>query len=156
MTTYKKQCNKMKGVYLKWENTNVFPEYKYNSGPIVSSKILRRAKKIVIEILKNERNKIENGFKLLTRRYKDKYIEITYDYEAAYRRVKSTKLCPANDDCHGESDDSGIWICKNKIDYPELVGTILHEALHYFAYFNNKEICEKDEHYVMRALGDDC
>ena len=85
-----------------------------------------------------------------------KYIEITYDYEAAYRRVRSTKLCPMNDDCHGESDESGIWICKNKIDYPELVGTILHEALHYFAYFNNKEICEKDEHYVMRALGDDC
>ena len=138
--TYKKQCNKMKGVYLQWEDNNVFPEYKYNSGPIVSSKILRRAKKIVIEILTNERNKIEKGFKLLRRRYKDKYIEITYDYESAYRRVKSTKLCPANEDCHGESDDSGIWICKNKIDYPELVGTILHEALHYFAYFNNKEI----------------
>ena len=47
-------------------------------------------------------------------------------------------------------------LSKNKIDYPELVGTILHEALHYFAYFNKKEICEKDEHYVMRALGDDC
>ena len=69
MTTYKKQCNKIKGVYLNWEDNNVFPEYKYNSGPIVSSKILRRAKKIVIEILTNERKKIENGFKLLTKRY---------------------------------------------------------------------------------------
>ena len=34
----------MKGVYLKWEDNNVVPDYKYNSGPIVSSKILRRAK----------------------------------------------------------------------------------------------------------------
>ena len=154
--TYKKRCNKMKGVYLKWNDNCVFPEYKYNSGPIVSNKILKRAKKIVIEILTNEKDKIEKAFKSLTKRYKDKYIEITYDYEAAYRRVRSTKLCPASEDCYGESDESGIWICKNKIDYAELVGTILHEALHYFAYFNNKEICEKDEHYVMRILGDDC
>ena len=154
--TYKKRCNKMKGVYLKWNDNCVFPEYKYNSGPIVSNKILKRAKEIVIEILTNEKDKIEKAFKSLTKRYKDKYIEITYDYEAAYRRVRSTKLCPASEDCYGESDESGIWICKNKIDYAELVGTILHEALHYFAYFNNKEICEKDEHYVMRILGDDC
>jgi len=146
----------MKGVYLKWNDNCVFPEYKYNSGPIVSNKILKRAKKIVIEILTNEKDKIEKAFKSLTKRYKDKYIEITYDYEAAYRRVRSTKLCPASDYCYGESDESGIWICKNKIDYAELVGTILHEALHYFAYFNKKEICEKDEHYVMRILGDDC
>ena len=154
--TYKKRCNKMKGVYLKWNDNCVFPEYKYNSGPIVSNKILKRAKEIVIEILTNEKDKIEKAFKSLTKRYKDKYIEITYDYEAAYRRVRSTKLCPASDYCYGESDESGIWICKNKIDYAELVGTILHEALHYFAYFNKKEICEKDEHYVMRILGDDC
>ena len=52
--TYKKRCNKMKGVYLKWKDNCVFPEYKYNSGPIVSNKILKRAKKIVIEILTNE------------------------------------------------------------------------------------------------------
>ena len=146
----------MKGVYLKWNDNCVFPEYKYNSGPIVSNKILKRAKKIVIDILTNEKQKIEQAFKSLTKRYKDKYIEITYDYEAAYRRVRSTKLCPASDYCYGESDESGIWICKNKIDYAELVGTVLHEALHYFAYFNKKEICEKDEHYVMRILGDDC
>jgi len=154
--TYKKRCNKMKGVYLKWNDNCVFPEYNYNSGPIVSNKILERAKKIVIEILTNEKDKIEKAFKSLTKRYKDKNIEITYDYEAAYRRVRSAKLCPASDDCYGESDENGIWICKNKIDYAELVGTILHEALHYFAYFNKKEICEKDEHYVMRILGDDC
>ena len=128
--TYKKRCNKMKGVYLKWNENCVFPEYKYNSGPIVSNKILKRAKEIVIEILTNEKDKIEKAFKSLTKRYKDKYIEITYDYEAAYRRVRSTKLCPASDYCYGESDESGIWICKNKIDYAELVGTILHEALH--------------------------
>lgn len=154
--TYKKQCNSIKGVHLCWYNKRVFPKYNYNSGPIVSNKILKRAKIIVIKILTYERKKIENAFKFLAKRYKDKFINMTFNYELAYKRVLSTKLCPANDYCYGESDGSQIWICKNKIDYAELVGTILHEALHYFAFFNDKEICEKDEHYVMRLLGDDC
>jgi len=154
--TYIKEINSIKGVYLKWNSNHIFPEYKYNSGPVVSNKILSRAKKIVIDILTHERKKIENAFTFLAKRYKDKSIKITYDYDLAYKRVRSTKLCPANEYCYGESDERGIWICKNKIDYAELVGTILHEALHYFAFFNNKEICEKDEHYVMRILGDDC
>ena len=38
--TYKKRSNDMKGVYLTWNNECVFPEYKYNSGPTVSTKML--------------------------------------------------------------------------------------------------------------------
>ena len=34
------------------------------------------------------------------------------------------------------------------------MGTILHEALHYLCTFNGKDICEKDEHYVMELLGE--
>ena len=37
--TYLKEINSIKGVYLKWNNKYVFPEYKYNSGPIVSNKM---------------------------------------------------------------------------------------------------------------------
>ncbi len=36
-----------------------------------------------------------------------------------------------------------------------LVGTLLHEALHGAATMDNREICEKDEHQVIRQLGDD-
>ena len=36
------------------------------------------------------------------------------------------------------------------------VGTLLHEALHCLAMIDNKEICAKDEHQVIRELGDDC
>ena len=56
---YLKEINSVKGVYLKWNNKRVFPEYKYNSGPIVSNKILTRAKKIVIDILTYERKKLK-------------------------------------------------------------------------------------------------
>ena len=37
-----------------------------------------------------------------------------------------------------------------------LLGTMLHESLHYICTFNGKDICSKDEHYVMSLLGDDC
>ena len=154
---YRKYCNSLKGVNLKWEAQKVFPNYTYKSGPIVSRKIIKRAVEVVRRILTHERKKIEKAFKTLADiRYGHNKARVTFDYDNAYRRVLATKLCPANEYCYGESDNTGIWICKNKIHYAELVGTILHESLHYFAYFNDKEICEKDDHYVMRMLGDDC
>ena len=155
--SYKKKSNKLKGVCVKWDNNKVFPEYTYTSGPVLSNKTLVRAKKIVIDIMKEERNKIENAFLTLAKKkYKGEKKEIRFDYETAIKRIYSTKLGAENEYCYGESDEKQIWIFKNKIPYDILVGTILHEALHYFAYFNNKEICEKDEHAVMRMLGDDC
>jgi len=155
--SYKKQCNKIKGIHIKWNNKNVFPIYKYNSAPVLSNKILKRAVDIVIKILIEEKSKIEKPFKYLAKKkYKGKNIKIYFDYETAIKRVYSTKIGSENDDCYGESDEKQIWIFKNKIPYDILVGTILHEALHYFAYFNGKEICESDEHQVMRMLGDDC
>ena len=155
--SYKEKCKKIKGVSIKWDKNQVFPVYTYKSAPILSNKTLMRAKKIVIDILKEEGEKIECAFiSLAKKKYKGKKVNIDFDYDTAIKRVCSTKLGGENEHCYGESDEKQIWIFKNKIPYDTLVGTILHEALHYFAYFNKKEICEKDEHDVMRALGDDC
>jgi hypothetical protein len=35
-----------------------------------------------------------------------------------------------------------------------LVGTILHESLHNIGTINGKDICEKDEHTIMKSLGE--
>ena len=155
--SYKEKCKNIKGVGIKWDNKQVFPVYTYKSAPILSNKTLKRGKKIVIDIIKEEGKRIENAFiSLAKKKYKGRKINVEFDYETAKKRIYSTKLGSENEDCYGESDENQIWIFKNKIPYDTLVGTILHEALHYFAYFNNKEICEKDEHAVMRMLGDDC
>ena len=66
--SYKKKCNSIKGVHLSWNNNHAFPIYNYNSGPIVSNKILKRAKDIVIHILTHERKKIEKAFTFLAKR----------------------------------------------------------------------------------------
>ncbi len=36
----------------------------------------------------------------------------------------------------------------------ELLGTMLHESMHYLCLFNDKFLCEKDEHAVMQSLGE--
>jgi hypothetical protein len=147
----------MKGVHINWENNKIFPEYKYNSGPYVSQKRINKAIKIVIAILNEEEEKIKKGFKnLANKKYKGQNKTIKFNFDLAKKKVQNTKLSKNTDLIHGESNYYQIWISSNKLSDDELVGTILHESLHYIATFDNNEICEKDEHYVMSKLGDDC
>ena len=77
------------------------------------------------------------------------------DLKGAAGRVDNTSVCH-DESLYGESDGERIWIAKEKVNDAYLLGTMLHEALHYAARINNKYICEEDEHRVFRALGDDC
>lgn len=150
-----KYINKNSKIKVKWDNNNIFPIYKEISGSYVSQKRINRAKNIVIEILTIERNKIDKAFKtLINKKYKDKSIVIKYYYNSTLERVKNAKLSKESDIIDAETDDNIIWVCKNKMSDAHLIGAILHESLHYLARFNNKEICEKDEHYVMELLGE--
>ena len=152
---YLNKDSKIKGFQVKWNNNNIFPIYKEISGSHVSQKRINRAKNIVIKILTIERDKIDKAFKtLINRKYKDKNIIIKYYYYSTLERVKNTKLAKESDYIDAETDDNIIWVCKNKLSDAHLIGAILHESLHYLARFNNKEICEKDEHYVMELLGE--
>ena len=150
-----KYINKNSKIQVKWNNNNIFPIYKEISGSHVSQKRINRAKNIVIEILTIERNKIDKAFKtLINKKYKDRSIVIKYYYNSTLERVKNAKLSKESDIIDAETDDNIIWVCKNKMSDAHLIGAILHESLHYLARFNNKEICEKDEHYVMELLGE--
>ena len=155
--SYKKLANKINGVHIKWNNKNIFPEYKYTSGPIVSKKRINVAKEIVIMILNEEQKNILNAFKILAnKKYKNKNIDIKINFDSAIKCVNNTILTKENDEIYGETDGDTIWISPLKMSYEYIVGTLLHESLHHICTFNNKYICDKDEHYVMRLLGDDC
>lgn len=147
---------KLKGFKVKWKPKHIFPIYKAISGSHVSQKRINRAKNIVIEILNSEKDKIDKAFKtLINKKYKNKNIMIKYFYNSSIERVKNTRLSNESDDIDAETNDNIIWICKNKLSDSHLIGAILHESLHYIARFNNKDICEKDEHYVMKLLGEE-
>ena len=146
----------IKGVDIRW-GQGIFPEYRDISGPIVSKKRINRLKPIVKNLLIVEEDKILNAFKTLARkRYRGKTMMIKIDIPYALNRVDTVVLATDNEDIYGETDGYTIWISSIKMSDEILLGTMLHEALHGLVTFNKKGICEKDEHYCMSILGDDC
>ena len=153
---YKKLSKEFKGMHIVWKDKKIFPDYKFNSGSRVSQRRINRAAKIVIQLLDEEEEKIKKAFKeLADKKYKGKKLKINYDFKSAKNRVQNAKVNKESDTVDGESDYDQIWINSNKLSDDELVGVLLHESLHYLTTFNNKEICEKDEHYVMKLLGEE-
>ena len=76
--------------------------------------------------------------------------------EVAVHKIKNAVVCPGSDEDWGFSDEEKIWISTIKMNDTFLLGILLHESLHYCCTFNGKDICSKDEHYVMRLLGEKC
>ena len=134
---------------------SIFPEYPETSGSYVSQRRINKLKPVVIHILENKQQQILNAFKKLAARY-SKPPKIVLHIEDAIEKVRNARVTSESHSMHGESDNYRIWIPKNKTNDTVLMGTLLHEALHYICTFNGQDICEKDEHYVMALLGDDC
>tara|TARA_B110000008_G_C16952550_1_gene556880 strand:+ start:1185 stop:1592 length:408 start_codon:yes stop_codon:yes gene_type:complete len=134
---------------------NIFPTYPNTSGSYVSQRRINKLKPKVIEILENKQAIILKAFQQLSARYSRPPV-IQLHVEEAIQKVMNARVTGESGEMHGESDDYRIWIPKNKANDTLLFGTLLHESLHYICTFNGKDICSKDEHYVMRLLGDDC
>ena len=109
----------------------------------------------MICILKTKQSQILAAFKQLAKRY-SKPPKIELHIEQAIEKVRNARVTYESEDLHGESDDYRMWIPAAKCNDTYLMGTMLHEALHYICTFDGSDICSKDEHYVMRLLGDDC
>jgi hypothetical protein len=134
---------------------SVFPNYPPTSGSFISQRRINKQKESVINILQTKQSQILAAFKQLAKRH-SKQPKIEMHFDQAIEKVRTAKVTYDSDDLHGESDDYRMWIPSAKCNDTYLMGTMLHEALHYIATFDGKDICEKDEHYVMRLLGDDC
>ena len=133
----------------------IFPDYPNTSGSYVSQRRINKQKKTVIDILQKRESDIKRAFQQLAKRYSNPP-QIKLHIEQAIQKVERAKVTRASEELHGESDDTRIWIPSNKMNDIRLMGTLLHEALHYICTFNGRDICCKDEHYVMQLLGDDC
>eukprot|EP01084_Bolivina_argentea_P308700 533878_1 len=142
---YKQYARNVKGVFIRWhKNGNyIFPDYREVSGSHVSQKRINTAKEIVCLILKQEEKKITNSFEeFAKKRYGGRMI-LKVDIDGAIQRVNTARVKRDNDYDYGEADDERMWISACKLSDEYLVGTILHEAIHYIATFNGKDICEK-------------
>lgn len=144
------------GVHIKWNN-QIFPRYdKKISGSYVSQRRINKLKALAKKILEEERQRIQTVFMdYIRHRYKGRLMKVTFDIDGARERVENTYVCH-DETLFGESDGEKIWIAKDKMSDAYLLGTLLHEALHYTVLINGQFMCEKEEHRVFRRLGDDC
>ena len=134
---------------------SIFPEYPNTSGSHVSQRRINKQKEAVIRIIQTKQPQILAAFKQLAKRY-SKTPKIELHIEQAVEKVRNARVTLDSDELHGESDDYRMWIPAAKCNDTYLLGTMLHEALHYICTFDGNDICSENEHYVMRLLGDDC
>ena len=131
---------------------NIFPTYPNTSGSFVSQRRINKLKPKVIEILQTKQHIILKAFQQLAARY-SRPPNIKRTLKKLYKSSKCTS--GRIKEMHGESDDYRIWIPKNKAN-DTLLFVLFTRIINHICTFNGKDICSKDEHYVMRLLGDDC
>tara|TARA_B100001248_G_C27159309_1_gene352712 strand:+ start:229 stop:645 length:417 start_codon:yes stop_codon:yes gene_type:complete len=133
----------------------IFPIYPKTSGSHVSQKRIDKLKQKAIEIISKNEQSIILAFRKLISRY-SKHVTMDLKLDVAIRKIKNAVVCRESIGEWGFSDEDTIWIPTIKMNDTFLLGILLHEALHYCCSFNGKDICSKDEHYVMRLLGEEC
>ena len=133
----------------------LFPDYRDLSGPKVSQKRINRAKIIVKYILRQESKKIIKAFETFAKKkyYNENPITVV-DLDSAVSMVENSTLYTDDECLYGYSDGYSVYVSAIKMSNEALVGTILHEALHNIGTINGKDICEKDEHTIMKSLGE--
>ena len=68
--------------------------------------------------------------------------------------IQNVKLIHS-DTVYGYCDGDTIWITDGKLHYKNIVGTLLHEALHNTVSVKGQgELTEDQEHDAMHLLGD--
>jgi hypothetical protein len=133
----------------------IFPNYPETSGSYVSQRRINKLKSKAIDIIIKNKTSIHLAFKKLASRH-SKNINIHLDLDIAVSKIKNAVISRESETDWGYSDDEKIWVPVIKMNDIFLLGILLHESLHYCCTFNGKDICSKDEHYVMRLLGEDC
>ncbi len=58
------------------------------------------------------------------------------------------------DSAFGYCDGETIWVSDGKMHYKNIVGTLIHEALHGTVHTKGREFTEDEEHRAMEMLGD--
>lgn len=152
---YRQSVN-IKGVRIQWHGQNIFPQYPATSGSFVSQRRINKLKPLAIRVLSEEKEKILKVFTTFLQRKYHGMVRVSFDLAFAIDRIHTTKVHHyKKGDVFGECDEKKIFIAREKMNDSYLLGTMLHEALHYSCKCNNKYICEEDEHHIFHLVGDD-
>ena len=78
---------------------------------------------------------------------------ISIQFSLSYDRICGAQIAP-NLDCHGQCDRDTIEIDNRFMNDTFLLGTLLHETMHYLCLNNSRYMSENIEHHIMFALGE--
>ena len=137
----------------------VFPPETENVGRPVTQVRLARAKFKAVRLLMQYRDDIKTTFESFCFVAYEKCTRVKVDMDDAIRRARVCKIDPFLENVWGESNDEDVAVSD---EFPmtdaELVGTIMHEALHYVCRLDRgygwRDLCTRVEHEVMEFLGD--
>lgn len=91
----------------------------------------------------------------MSRRYKCKPSAVTFEPLAGpTQRIRRAVLVSGYPHLYAQTDGYTIEVSDAPMTFKELVGSLVHEALHSWCMVRGKWVPEAPEHHVMRALGD--
>jgi len=127
----------------------IFPKVRPGlSGPYVSTKLLNRAKRESSDVLRKNKKYIESVFAKTMN-----VPRCTFNLGHALYMVDNA-ITIHSDSVFGLCDGQTIWVSDGKMHYKNLVGTLIHEALHGTVHTRGREFTEDEEHCAMERLGD--
>ena len=88
------------------------------------------------------------------RKYRCKASQITFDDTGALKRIAEATVCYDDDDILGRTDAHAIEIACVDMTHAEIVGTLIHEAMHDWCKVKGKSMSCVGEHYCMGKCGD--
>jgi len=140
-------------------NDTVFPQETETTGRLVTPARLARAKFRAVRLFMQHRDDIEAAFRSFCFGQYDKCTRVKVDMDEAIQRARRCIIDPFLEKVWGESNDEDVAVSD---EFPmtdaELVGTVMHEALHYVVRLDRgygwRDLCTRVEHEVMAFLGD--
>ena len=143
--------------------SNVFPPYVSDAPQVITDpKRFALAKMYASTLFRRHRKRIEQVFRsYLTRRYRRKPSSVCfergrYTFDPVWR-IQNALLVDLPKPLIGLTDGVCIEISSTEpMQFHELVGCLVHEALHTFCTMHGRVLPVHVEHHCMRVLGDQC
>ena len=123
----------------------------------VTAALLELAKPVAVEMFRKGSVRAATCYRRsICRRYRCKPSSVRFRRPCdTTRRIRSAELC-TDDECIAKTDGFKIWVSdSHHVTFAEVVGALVHEALHSWCYVKSKGLPTDYEHDLMRTLGDE-
>ena len=137
-------------------NDSVYPVYPETDADNVTQRRLSLAKWQATGLFQNGLQVAHRRFRdYAVRKYRCKPQQIRFDDKGAIQRIRRAVLFDDEPWLLGRTDGETIEICAAcPMTHAEIVGTLLHEAMHDWCRVRGKFMSCANEHYCMSRCGD--